>query len=49
MPGDTGSLVVATLIGVGAVVYGIATGSVGVIAVGLLGAVLCGLVLKLLG
>ena len=49
MPGDKGSLVVATLFCLGAIVYGIATGSLGLAVVGLLGFLIGGLVLKLLG
>lgn len=49
MPGDKGSLVVATLLGFVVIGYGIVTGSIGAIVVGIGMLLVGGLVLKLLG
>lgn len=48
MSGDTGSLVVATVIALGVVVYGIVAGSASAIAVGILGFIVGAIVLKVL-
>ena len=49
MAGDTGRVVVAVVIGVGAIIVGAITGNIGVIAIGLVVALLGGIVLKVLG
>ena len=49
MAGDRGRVVVAVVLGVGVVIAGIVTGSVGLIAVGLVAALLGWAVLKILG
>ena len=49
MSGDREALIVATLICVGCFVWGIVTGSPSIVAVGFLGAIVGGVVLKVLG